>query len=77
MLLVGFTGLLAKFRCCLILDALFKNEKIEEWINGAHRLHLFLDSFDECLLRIDIVGSLLADEFKTGKYPELIDYGCG
>ncbi len=52
-----------------LYDALFKNEKIEEWINGAHRLHLFLDSFDECLLRIDIVGSLLADEFKTGKYP--------
>lgn len=52
-----------------LFDALFKNKKIEDWLNGSHRLHLFLDSFDECLLRVDTVAALLADELKTGKYP--------
>jgi hypothetical protein len=52
-----------------LFDALFKGRAIEDWLNGSHRLHLFLDSFDECLLRVDTVAALLADELKTGKYP--------
>jgi hypothetical protein len=52
-----------------LYDALFKSREIEEWLTGTHRLHLFLDSFDECLLRVDTVAALLADELKTGKYP--------
>lgn len=52
-----------------LYDALFKSKEIEEWLKGTHRLHLFLDSFDECLLRVDTVAALLADELKTGKYP--------
>ena len=38
------------------------------WLDGEHRLHVFLDSLDECLLRINSVASLLAEEFK--KYPD-------
>ena len=52
-----------------LYDALFKSEEIEDWLAGTYRLHLFLDSFDECLLRVDTVAALLADELKTGKYP--------
>jgi hypothetical protein len=52
-----------------LYDALFKSSEINEWVNGTYRLHLFLDSFDECLLRVDTVAALLADELKTGKYP--------
>jgi hypothetical protein len=52
-----------------LYDALFKSKEIEEWLNGTHRLHLFLDSFDECLLRVDTVATLLTDELKAEKYP--------
>ena len=52
-----------------LYDALFKSNEIREWLDGNYRLHLFLDSFDECLLRVDTVAALLADEFHTGKYP--------
>jgi predicted NACHT family NTPase len=46
---------------------LFESTTFIRWIEGEHRLHLFLDSLDECLLRIDTVATLLADELK--KYP--------
>ncbi len=52
-----------------LFNALFKSKEIENWLNDSHRLHLFLDSFDECLLRVDTVAALLADELKTEKYP--------
>jgi predicted NACHT family NTPase len=42
------------------------------WVNGDHRLHLFLDSLDECLLRINTLATLIIDELK--KYP--IDRLC-
>lgn len=50
----------------LIRD-LFENTTFLSWKNGKHRLHLFLDSLDECLLRIDTLAALLVDELK--KYP--------
>jgi hypothetical protein len=52
-----------------LYDAIFKSKKMEEWLSGTHRLHLFLDSFDECLLRVDTVATLLVDELKPEKYP--------
>ena len=52
-----------------LYDALFKGGVIEEWLKGNYRLHFFLDSFDECLLRVDSVAAMLADELKNGKYP--------
>lgn len=52
-----------------LYEALFNSKEIDEWLRGSYRLHLFLDSFDECLLRVDTVAALLADELKIGKYP--------
>jgi hypothetical protein len=42
--------------------ALFEDSRFLQWVEGDHDLHLYLDSFDECLLRIDNVAALLADE---------------
>jgi len=46
---------------------LFESATFVSWAKGKHRLHLFLDSLDECLLRMDTLAALLVDEFK--KYP--------
>ncbi|NSW84362.1 MAG: hypothetical protein HPY90_14060 [Syntrophothermus sp.] len=46
---------------------LFESTTFTRWLGGEYRLHLFLDSLDECLLRIDTVATLLLDELK--KYP--------
>ena len=50
-----------------LVRALFENETFRDWQNGDYRLYLFLDSLDECLLRIDTVATLLVDELK--KFP--------
>lgn len=47
--------------------ALFEDPIFLNWKNDDSELHLYLDSFDECLLRIDTVAALLADELP--KYP--------
>jgi hypothetical protein len=47
--------------------ALFEDPRFLSWKNDESELHLYLDSFDECLLRIDTVAALLADELP--KYP--------
>ncbi|KGF71730.1 hypothetical protein DO97_15710 [Neosynechococcus sphagnicola sy1] len=44
--------------------SLFDSPVFKEWQTGTHRLHIFLDSFDECLLRVDTLATLLVDEFK-------------
>jgi predicted NACHT family NTPase len=41
---------------------LFKSKKFTDWLNGNHRLHVFLDSLDECLLQIKKLATLLVDE---------------
>jgi hypothetical protein len=45
-----------------LYKSLFENQVLLQWINGDYDLHLYLDSFDECLLRIDTIAALLADE---------------
>ena len=47
-----------------LVSAVFGSPVFAEWVGGAHELHLFLDSLDECLLRVDNVAALLADELK-------------
>ncbi len=42
----------------------FESPTVNKWRSGTHRLHLFLDSMDECLLRIDNIGAVLINEFK-------------
>jgi len=46
---------------------LFKSPQFTSWVKGNHFLFMFLDSLDECLLRIDSLATLLIDELKD--YP--------
>lgn len=48
-----------------LVRRLFENEVFSKWISGKHKLSLFLDSFDECALRLDSLAVLLIDEFKN------------
>ena len=45
-----------------LMASLFDSDMFEGWRKGDWLLHLHLDSLDECLLRIDNVAALLADE---------------
>jgi predicted NACHT family NTPase len=47
-----------------LIKNLFESSQFKAWGEGTHTLHIFLDSLDECLLRIDNVTALLAEEFK-------------
>ncbi|MGA7931954.1 MAG: hypothetical protein WCA35_00090 [Kovacikia sp.] len=47
-----------------LVRSLFDSPEFKAWQAGTHRLHIFLDSFDECLLRVDTLSTLLVDEFK-------------
>jgi len=51
----------------MLFRELFGSLEFDSWRNGTHRLHVFLDSLDECLLEIRKLATLLPDEFK--KYP--------
>ena len=52
-----------------LIERLFENSSIDSWRNGRHRLHLFLDSFDECQIRIPTLSTLLIDEFSERALP--------
>ncbi|MBD2666924.1 hypothetical protein B6N60_04923 [Richelia sinica FACHB-800] len=43
-------------------DDLFSNQNVIKWINGNHKLHLFLDSLDEGSLSINELPLILKDE---------------
>ena len=45
-----------------ISQAIFGNEKFTAWLNGTHKLHLFLDSLDEGILSINILTRILKRE---------------
>jgi hypothetical protein len=45
--------------------ALFDNAEVERWKQGTHELHLLLDSFDECHLRMDTVGRLISENLRN------------
>lgn len=47
-----------------LICRLFGSPEFTAWLRGTHQLHIFLDSFDECLLRIDALATLLVDELK-------------
>lgn len=44
---------------------LFKSDKYTQWVEGDHRLHIFLDSLDECRLQIRNVASVLGAKLKS------------
>jgi predicted NACHT family NTPase len=50
-----------------LVRALFENPAFTAWLEGEYKLHLFLDSLDECLLRVNTVAEILNDELV--KYP--------
>jgi predicted NACHT family NTPase len=70
-------------------DKLFGNPEFVSWMEGDYRLHVFLASLDECLLRVDTVAALLVDEFRncpverlvvriscrTAEWPNLLEQG--
>jgi hypothetical protein len=43
---------------------MFESEDFAAWKSGNGEMHLFLDSYDECLLRIETLSSLIAEELK-------------
>ena len=45
-------------------EHVFESATVKSWKEGRNRLHLFLDSMDEALLRIDNIASVLLTEFK-------------
>lgn len=47
-----------------LVSRLFDSLEFTQCLKGTHQLHIFLDSLDECLLRIDTLATLLVDEFK-------------
>jgi len=47
-----------------LCQAIFDHPIFQAWAKGTHRLHLYLDSLDERLLRIDTLASLLVEEFQ-------------
>jgi hypothetical protein len=49
----------------------FESEKYLAWLKGSHCLHLFLDSLDECLLRIDNVAAVLLEGFRAASVDRL------
>ena len=50
-----------------LMEDLFENSTFQAWVEGDYTLHLFLDSLDECLLRVDNIAVLLVDELPN--YP--------
>jgi hypothetical protein len=60
-----------------LVAALFDSNVFEAWRKSDGIMHLFLDSLDECLLRIDNVGALLADELSKQPVDRLrLRIGC-
>jgi hypothetical protein len=47
-----------------LVEDVFESPEYAGWASGGGELHVFLDSFDECLLRLDAVASLLAERLK-------------
>ena len=49
----------------LLVQRVFENPAVAEWARGSGRLHLFLDSFDECLIRVDVLAALIAEQLEN------------
>ncbi len=72
-----------------LIDKLFESSEFTSWMEGDHHLHVFLDSLDECLLRVDTVAALLVEELgdcpverlslrigcRTAEWPILLEEG--
>lgn len=59
---------LRSFRDSYKIDKdIFDSPTFNEWLKGNHSLYLFLDSLDECLLKLDTICDLLIEKFETHK----------
>lgn len=47
-----------------LCQQIFESTVFQEWRRGSHTLHLFLDSLDECLLRMENVSAVLLSELR-------------
>ena len=73
-----------------IRDAIFGTSKFKKWLSGQYQLHLFIDSMDECLLRVNSIARYLIEELKnypiqrltlrvacrTAEWPNGLETGC-
>ena len=50
-----------------LIDDSFGSAPFKAWAAGGGELHVFLDGFDECLLRLDNVAALIAHEVRRLK----------
>ncbi|GAP99541.1 NACHT domain-containing protein [Leptolyngbya sp. NIES-2104] len=56
-----------------LIRGLFESRVFLEWLNGTHQLHLFLDSLDEGLLKIEALSILLIEELSREEYCKHLD----
>ena len=47
-----------------LLRDLFEDSEFESWLSGDHKLHVFLDSLDECRIHVPTVVSLLSRKLR-------------
>jgi predicted NACHT family NTPase len=47
-----------------LIQKIFKSPQFIAGLNETSRVHIFLDSFDECLLKLDTLANILVDEFE-------------
>jgi predicted NACHT family NTPase len=60
-----------------IVSKLFESPEFALWVESDYHLHLFLDSLDECLLRVETVAALLVDELRNCPVERLLlRIGC-
>lgn len=45
-----------------LVEDVFRSDEFLRWKQTGSELHVFLDSFDECLLRVDTVAELIAEQ---------------
>jgi predicted NACHT family NTPase len=54
--------------CDNLATYLIQHQDFIDWMNGEHRLYLFLDSLDEGMLTLKPLATQLFDEFSNDKY---------
>lgn len=47
-----------------LVSDLFRGQAFDAWAGGDYTLHIFLDDFDECHLRIETLAVLLVDQLR-------------
>jgi hypothetical protein len=48
-----------------VIEGLFQSPEFERWLNGGHRLHAFLDGFDECHSQVKVLPKRLLSELQN------------